>query len=110
MNLNSLLVLLQCFGLGLIAVLIIKGRCEDRQLSSVQLAYREKSWEQYKLLSLTTLVSYCLNLWSAHQSHAWRLQHLGQCLSLAVFACACACLWLVVSVPLLLRRYNYIKR
>lgn len=39
---------------------------------------------------------------------SWRLQHLGWCLTLPVVACLCAPVWLVVTIPVMLRRYNYL--
>ncbi|MFN8606832.1 MAG: hypothetical protein U0931_04830 [Vulcanimicrobiota bacterium] len=95
-------------GVGLVAVLLLRGRRDECQLSPSQLSYREKTWDQYKLLSLLTFASLAANQWSYLMQPGWRLKHLGLCLTLPVCACFFLAVWLVVTVPVLLRRYNYL--
>ena len=104
----GLLLALAQSGLGLVAYLILRGRRAEHRLSPSQVEYREKIWGQYLLLTLVTSASLALHLWSLLMAPAWRLQHLGLCLTLPVLTCLCLVVWLVVSVPVLLRRYNYL--
>lgn len=107
MKLELLLAMIQSW-FGLVAWLVLRGRRAENQLSLSQVLYRERTWAQYKLLTFLTFLGIGLNLGCSWMGPSWRLQHLGLCLTAPVFAFLCAPVWLIVTIPVLLRRYNYL--